>query len=163
MSDLTVKRCDSLVREYCPDRATCPKWATFLDGSECDEFNRTMTELLKNGKQLLSPFAVRVKELMKADREQRIVVLPCRIGEDVYALCGGPCGHKNDESCIFECDGFDEECEGCDGERSVVKVSFGLDMLPDVGTWIFMTEEEACQALEKWKEGHHDSGRIRSE
>lgn len=160
MNDFEIKRCDSIVREYCPDRETCPKWATFLDGSECDYFNRNVTERLRKGVQPLSPFAARVKELMKADSEGRVVVLACPIGTDVFMIHDDPCSLSEVESCLFACNGADPECEGYDGERNIVKVRFAITMQSMVGKRIFLTEAEAQQALEKWKEGRHDRGRL---
>ena len=71
----------------------------------------------------------RLRELAKADREGRRVVLPCKIGTPVWAI--GP------------------EC----GKYFVRKAKFSMAKLDYLGETVFFTREEAEAALEGMKNG----------
>ena len=73
--------------------------------------------------------AERIRELLKADAEGRVVVLPCKVGDTVYRLQ------------------YIEQTPG----RFVVgvaEIKFALIWLEDVGKTVFLTREEAEKALE---------------
>ena len=77
----------------------------------------------------------RLKELAWADKEGRVVVLPCKVGDTAYRLQ------------------YIEETPG----RYVVGVTemkFSLEWVADVGKTIFATREEAEAALKEVRNGN---------
>ena len=72
--------------------------------------------------------AVRLRELAKADKDGRLVVLPCRVGDTVYRL---------------------QYIEQTPGRFTVgvAPIEFMLIWLEDVGETIFLTREDAEKAL----------------
>ena len=89
--------------------------------------------------------SARVAELIKADDERRVVVLPCKIGDTVWALIGY--GRELRE-CVVEFVNI--------GERYATIVLRTADdareqygaPLPEFGRTVFLTREEAEKALE---------------
>lgn len=76
----------------------------------------------------------RLRELAEADKEDRVVVLPCKVGDTAYRLQ------------------YIEETPG----RYVVGVAemkFSLEWVADVGKTIFATREEAEAALKEVNDG----------
>lgn len=69
----------------------------------------------------------RIRELLIADKENRVVVLPCEIGDEVYTL-----QRKRD------------------GSDCVATVAFGWSDIPRLGRTIFLTYAEGKKALAKW-------------
>ena len=88
----------------------------------------------------------KVKKLSKAEKEGRLLVLPCKIGADIY-MHGKPCrgipeyiacgkALKNDPlhfKCLAECPQDDV----------VLKGKFSLFYFDDLGKRVFLTREEA--------------------
>lgn len=70
----------------------------------------------------------RVKELAKADKEGRMVVLPCKVGDTVYRL---------------------QYIEQTPGRFTVgvASIEFMLIWLDDIGETVFLTREDAEKAL----------------
>lgn len=75
----------------------------------------------------------RALELLQADREGRVFVLPCKIGDTVYRI---------------------QYVQKPDGRfrMGVEEFKFTLLCLYEMGERIFLTREEAEKALEKMKE-----------
>ena len=112
----------------------------------------------------------RLRELAEADRDGRVVVLPCKVGDTVWAASGKiikceidetyPCDSGEIEFLVsFNCDGADckrcpfnnwtQDCFGewyCDCEYGN-----GAFKDSDIGKTIFLTREEAEAALEAMK------------
>lgn len=77
----------------------------------------------------------RLRELAEADKDGRVVVLPCRAGSTVYRLQ------------------YIEQTPG----RFVVgvaEIKFALIWLEEFGKTVFLTREEAEKALEAMKDGN---------
>lgn len=72
----------------------------------------------------------RLRELVMADREGRCVVLPCKIGDFVYLIK-----------------------RKLDGSDCVQKAEFWWSDIPEIGKTVFLTREEAEDALEGMKNG----------
>ena len=113
----------------------------------------------------------RLRELVKADRAGRLVVLPCKVGDTVWAASGKIIKCEIDEMCLcdgggieylvtFDCDGAD--CKGCPFNRWEQDCSgecycdceYGNGSFKDsdIGKTIFLTSEKAKAALEAMKE-----------
>ena len=81
-----------------------------------------------------------LRELVEANRDGRCVVLPCKIGTPVYRIlwhCG--CAALDDESYKYVC----------------FPVPFTFDMINQFGKSVFLTREEAEEAM---KEREEDEG-----
>ena len=66
-----------------------------------------------------------------------VIVPPCKVGDTIYALQKERSGHFEGNKYVVDDEG---EWEVCDKE-------FNLSLLDAVGEWIFLTREEAEQAL----------------
>ena len=74
----------------------------------------------------------RQKELAEADKEGRVVVLPCKVGDTVYMISWRLIGRQEIEERVFSLTYFDP-------------AKYGKDY--------FLSREEAEKALEAWKDG----------
>ena len=72
--------------------------------------------------------AERIRELLKADKDGRLVVLPCKVDDTVYYIR-----------------------RTFDGTDVVVEARLWWSDIPYIGKTIFITREEAEKALEKMK------------
>ena len=96
----------------------------------------------------------RLRELAQADREGRVVVLPCKVGDKVYITCGDISEYIVD---WIKYDGITIWAELKNEEyskeyRTTIRcISF------DLGKTVFLTREEAEKALrrEQDDEEHH--------
>lgn len=115
--------------------------------------------------------AGRIRELLKADKEGRLVVLPCKVGDTVWAASGKIIKCEIDEIYLcdsgeikffvsFNCDGADcKRCpfnnwtQDCSGEYYCdCEYGNGSFKNSDIGKTIFLTREEAEKALEAMKD-----------
>ena len=109
----------------------------------------------------------RLEELVKADKDGRLEVLPCKVGDTVWAASGKVIKCEIEEAYLcdsggieylvtFDCDGAD--CKGCpfnrweqdcSGER-YCECEYGCSSFKDsdIGKTIFLTREETEKALE---------------
>lgn len=71
----------------------------------------------------------RLRELAEADRDGRLVVLPCKVGDTVYIL------HRT-----------------FDGADVVGETELWWTDIPQLGKTVFLTREEAEKALEAMKD-----------
>ena len=88
--------------------------------------------------------AERIRELSKADKDGRLVVLPCKVGDMVYfALLG-----RIIEKQVFSIVSFsDSKRIYCGGTSEYFRPE-------DIGKTFFLTREEAEKALEAMKDGY---------
>ncbi len=101
----------------------------------------------------------RMVELMKADKEGRVVVLPCKVGDVIYKLF-----REYTECTSYQVRKDNYCCEGCmvpcDSREVTVIRAIQPNSLPevvryieDIGKTVFLTREEAEKALEARKDG----------
>ena len=115
----------------------------------------------------------RLEKLAEADRDGRLVVPPCKVGDTVWAASGKIIKCEIDEMYLcdgggieylvtFDCDGADcKRCpfnrweQDCSGER-YCECEYGCSSFKDsdIGKTIFLTSEEAKAALEATKDGN---------
>lgn len=114
---------------------------------------------------------MRIFNLIMADAEHRVIVLPCKIGARVYKVVKTwgivpiccPCSeYKDMQKCSYlKENGNISVCtaemqEGTDGFiNGVVSLMFDFDMLPEIGKTIFLTREEAEAALKGGTNGRN--------
>ena len=122
---------------------------TGLTPENCAEYRKFEEEIIASGKTF-----GRLIELLKADKEGRVVVLPCKVGGEVYASVGYPRDVEKYRvvcACINEADELSLiDFISTDGESR--RYSIPLDMCGNV---IFSTREEAEEAL--MEAGHDQS------
>ena len=91
----------------------------------------------------------RMKELSEADKEGRVVVLPCKVGDTVYTINL----HKKIVDLTVECFGIDETGELWIFTEDHNKTYVDTIEIRDIDDDVFLTREEA----ERVMEGHkHD-------
>ena len=95
----------------------------------------------------------RLRELYKADKEGRVVVLPCKVGDVIYKLF-----REYTECTSYQVRKDNYCCEGCmvpcDSREVTVIRAIQPNSLPevvryieDIGKTVFLTREEAEKAL----------------
>ena len=83
--------------------------------------------------------AERIRELLKADKDGRLVVLPCKVGADIYRVgTKGVCSYWQIERAEI----YQDEIVLVDDSDNVI-------FLDDLGKTVFLTREEAERALEE--------------
>lgn len=103
--------------------------------------------------------AERLRELAEADRDEHVVILPCKVGDVMYELYSTysactPYGEVYDD---IGCAGCEATCDSCRVRRIRV---IQPNTLPEVaryvgkvGKTVFLTREEAEKALEVTNNG----------
>ena len=96
--------------------------------------------------------AERIRELLKADKEGRLVVLPCKVGDRLYEVTG------RKTISVYKVKAIRVELFGLFIEWDIVE-GFVWQSLSDInareiGKTVFLTREEAEKALEAMKDGN---------
>lgn len=89
--------------------------------------------------------AERIRELLKADRDGRLVVLPCKVGDGLWAFCS----HPVEQVYSFTV----TDISTLNGRTMLNTSRCGVIDARDVGKNVFITREEAEKALEVVKRG----------
>lgn len=94
--------------------------------------------------------------LLRVKNEERLVILPCRVGATVYVIdwCGG---FVDGMRCCYDCNGVQRERvfkKDCIPYCEIDEVSFQLNMLERMGKDVFLTREEAEQKMEEKANGY---------
>ena len=176
INDLHTERLD-YNSEYLPLIEAANRLAAYEEntGMDPEAFKKAFNEevLLNLASQYLKTTPERLRELAKADRDNRLAVLPCKVGDTVWVSGKGrimECtieeAHLDGEedhmfmvsfACDNDCDGcpfntWQQEYSGeysCDGEYGQ-----GCVVASDFGKTVFLTHEEAEAALSgKGEEG----------
>ena len=93
--------------------------------------------------QLVSAFGVaaeRLRELAKADKGGRVVVLPCKAGDELWTFCS----HPVEQVYSFAV----TDISTLNGRTMLNTSHCGVIDARDVGKTVFLTREEAKKALE---------------
>ena len=85
----------------------------------------------------------RLRELAKADKEGRVVVLPCRVGDGLWTFCT----HPVEQVYSFTV----TDISTLNGRTMLNTSRCGVIDARDVGKTVFLTREEAEKALEETK------------
>lgn len=98
--------------------------------------------------QLVSAFGVaaeRLRELAEADKAGRLVVLPCKAGDELWTFYNYP----DEQVCSFTV----TDISTLNGRTMLNTSRCGVIDARDVGKTVFLTREEAVEALEAMKDG----------
>ena len=86
----------------------------------------------------------RMREIVAAERDGRVVVLPCKVGDTIYHISKVRTSHFEDDKIII-----DDE-----GRWKIYEMPFALIHLPYIGKSYFLTREDAEKALEGMRNGN---------
>lgn len=88
----------------------------------------------------------RLRELAEADKEGRVVVLPCKAGDELWTFYNYP----DEQVCSFTV----TDISTLNGRTMLNTSRCGVIDARDVGKTVFLTREEAVEALEAMKDGN---------
>ena len=115
-----------------------------------DSYGRGMTLRTENAQRLeiIKEIPInRLRELAQAEKEGRLVVLPCKVGDTVYRVGASICKWREIDHCDEYCDGW--QYRDCwEGTRAVLEEKFSLCDLESIGKTVFLTREAAEAALD---------------
>ncbi len=122
--------------------AHCPLLRQYLDTGMTPEQCENAKVIIESVFSDDTSKAERIRKLLKADEDGRLVVLPCKVGDTVYfALLG-----RIIEKQVFSIVSFSNSTRiYCDGTSEYFRPE-------DIGKTFFLTREEAEAALEAMKD-----------
>ena len=88
----------------------------------------------------------RLRELAEADKDGRVVVLPCKVGDGLWTFCS----HPVEQVYSFTV----TDISTLNGRTMLNTSRCGVIDARDVGKTVFLTREEAEKALEATKDGN---------
>ena len=88
----------------------------------------------------------RLRELAEADKDGRVVVLPCKVGDGLWTFCS----HPVEQVYSFTV----TDISTLNGKTMLNTSRCGVIDARDVGKTVFLTREEAEAALEAKKNGN---------
>lgn len=132
------------VGEFCTavPATHCPLLRQYLDTGMTPEQCENAKAIIESAFSDDTSKAERIRELLKADKDGRLVVLPCKVGDTVYfALLG-----RIIEKQVFSIVSFSNSTRiYCGGTSEYFRPE-------DIGKTFFLTHEEAEKALEAKKD-----------
>ena len=131
--------------------AHCPLLRQYLDTGMTPEQCENAKAIIESAFSDDTSKAERIRELLKADKAGRLVVLPCKVGDIVWANLDGM---RHTRKCVIEFANIGSHVttivfstvDGLREQYGVNPVSFGKT--------VFLTREEAEAALEAMKDGN---------
>ena len=122
--------------------AHCPLLRKYLDTGLTPERCENAKAIIESAFSDDTSKAERIRELLKADKDGRLVVLPCKVGDTVYFVLLGRIIEKQ----VFSIVAFLNSTRiYCDGTSEYFRPE-------DIGKTFFLTREEAKKALEAMKD-----------
>lgn len=87
-----------------------------------------------------------LKELTDAENDDRLIILPCKIGDKVFHVSSGCCRCENGTEDLSRC----LQCSWCD-EDGVIKypTAFDYNMIELIGKTVFVDEADAETKIQK--------------
>lgn len=131
--------------------AHCPLLRKYLDTGLTPEQCETAKVIIESAFSDDTSKAERIRELLKADKDGRVVVLPCQSGEHVFALL-------DDQTRVRECEVKQAVLDGWRKIFYIVPVGAPGDAYSApfgaFGKTVFLTREEAEAALKERRADH---------
>ena len=129
----------------CPfEIAVCERLAAYEDtGLTPEEIKAPFTEdaMINLAAQALGVEPSRLRELAEADKDGRVVVLPCRQGDELWTYCNHPV--KRVYSFTVS------DVSTLNGRTVLNTLGLGTIRPEDIGKTVFLTREEAEKALQE--------------
>lgn len=146
-----ISQCRELPCPYstaCMQRQVWEKLKAYEDtGLTPEEVNDAVVGAKLMAKsQLVSAFGVaaeRLRELAEADKAGRLVVLPCKAGDELWTFCNYPDEQVHSFTVT--------DISTLNGRTMLNTSRCGVIDARDVGKTVFLTREEAVEALEAWR------------
>ena len=139
----------------CPfETAVCDRLAAYEDtGREPEEvtaLEKLFDYALKESKTLMEQLALlhHIRELAEADKDGRVVVLPCKVGDELWTW--GDFSHGREVYRFTVSD-----VSTMNGRTVLNTLGLGTIRPEDIGKTVFLTREEAERAMEGRKESDH--------
>ena len=133
----------------CPlEIALCDRLAAYEDtGLTPEEIKAPFTEdtMINLAAQALGVEADRLRELAEADKDGRVVVMPCRQGDELWTYCNHPV--KRVYSFTVS------DVSTLNGRTVLNTLGLGTIRAEDIGKTVFLTREEAERAMEEKRNG----------
>ena len=148
-----IAQCRELPCPYdgsCTQKEVWERLKAYEDtGFSPDAIKSTFTPdaIIKMTAQALETTPERLRELAAADKEGRVVVLPCKVGDTVYTINL----HKEIVDLTVECFGIDETGELWIFTEDHNKTYVDAIEIRDIDDDVFLTREEAERAMEGQK------------
>ena len=123
---------------------------TGLEPDEIADFMKRWEQAVEIGGMLKKYGIDHIWDIIQAEQDGRLVVLPCKVGDTVYKLWYEPCHNGEDYPDSYGCCGCEDEC---DLKRSIFNfkvpsVDWILSHLNSFGDVVwYLTREEAEAAL----------------
>lgn len=129
----------------CPfETAVCERLAAYEDtGLTPEEIKAPFTEdaMINLAAQALGVVPSRLRELAEADKDGRVVVLPCRQGDELWTYCNHPV--KRVYSFTVS------DVSTLNGRTVLNTLGLGTIRPENIGKTVFLTREEAERAMEE--------------
>ena len=139
----------------CPFKtAVCERLAAYEDtGLTPEEIKAPFTEdtMINLAAQALGVEPSRLRELAEADKDGRVVVLPCRQGDELWTYCNHPVNRVYSFTI--------SDVSTLNGRTVLNTLGLGTIRPEDIGKTVFLTSEDAEKALQKMdgkKEGRDE-------
>ena len=127
--------------------AHCPMLRKYLDTGLTPEQCENAKVIIESAFSDDTSKAERIRELLKADRDGRLVVLPFRVGDGLWTFCT----HPVEQVYSFTV----TDISTLNGRTMLNTSRCGVIDARDVGKIVFLTREEAEKALRRWNETDH--------
>ncbi len=136
------------VGEFCTAVAAahCPLLRQYLDTGMTPERCENAKVIIESAFSDDTSKAERIRELLKADKDGRLVVLPCKAGDGLWTFCS----HPVEQVYSFTV----TDISTLNGRTMLNTSRCGVIDARDVGKTVFLAREEAEKALEAMKDGN---------
>lgn len=89
----------------------------------------------------------RAMELLQAESEGRLIILPCKVGDTVYAVEPDLCDLRGNDTCNAFCDGWEFSCPDFHPGNTIRQRPFHIEDLHCFGETVFRSYDEAEASL----------------
>ena len=130
----------------CPfETAVCERLAAYEDTGLTPEQCENVKVIIESAFSDDTSKAERIRELLKADKEGRLVVLPCRQGDELWTYGNFPQGREVYRFTV-------SDVSTLNGRTVLNTLGLGTIRPEDIGKTVFFTREEAENALQEMED-----------
>ena len=127
----------------CPfETAVCERLAAYEDTGLTPEQCENVKIIIESAFSDDTSKAERIRELLKADKEGRLVVLPCRQGDELWTYGNFPQGREVYRFTV-------SDVSTLNGRTVLNTLGLGTIRPEDIGKTVFLSREEAERALQE--------------
>ena len=127
----------------CPfETAVCERLAAYEDTGLTPEQCENVKVIIESAFSDDTSKAERIRELLKSDKEGRLVVLPCRQGDELWTYGNFPQGREVYRFTV-------SDVSTLNGRTVLNTLGLGTIRPEDIGKTVFLSREEAEKALQK--------------